>query len=67
MEKVVRITSLREQTDDADIDYWLSKTPQQRLSALTKLVMDYCFFKKIPVKMAKVITIKKLGEQDGDL
>ncbi|MBI2270321.1 MAG: hypothetical protein HYU69_08190 [Bacteroidetes bacterium] len=67
MEKVVRITSFREQSDDADIDYWLSKTPQQRIAALTKLVIDYCYFKNIPLKMAKIVTIKKLSEQDGDL
>lgn len=67
MEKAVRITSFREQSDDADIDYWLSKTPRERIAALTKLVIDYCYFKNIPLKMAKVVAIKKLSEQDGDM
>lgn len=62
MEKVVHKYNLGEEPND--LEYWLTKTPQERLSALEK-IRDLCIkvaFNGIKPKFQYVITKKKLKE-----
>jgi len=44
MEKVIKKTSTKEQ--QSDLEYWLKKTPQERLDALEFLRQQYMNFNK---------------------
>lgn len=44
MEKIVKKTSLREK--QSDLNYWVSKTPLERLAALEYLRQQYINFNK---------------------
>lgn len=66
MEKVVKITKRSDQNDDADLDYWMAKSPADRLSALTKLIADYCFMNRTSFKITKVVRIGRISEGYGD-
>ena len=43
MEKIVKIHSLHE--EHSDLSYWLNKSPEQRLSAVETLRLQYVRFK----------------------
>ena len=44
MEKVIKKTSTKE--NNSDLEYWLTKTPQERLDALEFLRQQYINFNK---------------------
>jgi len=44
MEKVIKKTTTKEQ--QSDLEYWLTKTPQERLDALEFLRQQYINFNK---------------------
>jgi hypothetical protein len=56
MEKVIKKTSTREK--QSDLDYWLTKTPQERLDALEFLRQQYINFNKnVQPRLQRVCTI----------
>ena len=57
MEKVVRIVSLYD--DQSDLNYWLSKTPQERLAAIETLRLQYVRLKRIQPRLQRVCRIVK--------
>jgi hypothetical protein len=56
MEKVIKKTSTREK--NSDLEYWLTKTPQERLDALEFLRQQYINFNKdVQSRLQRVCTI----------
>lgn len=56
MEKVIKKSSIRE--SQSDLDYWLSKTPQERLEALEFLRQQYISFNKnVQPRLQRVCTV----------
>ncbi len=56
MEKVIKKTSTREK--QSDLEYWLTKTPQERLDALEFLRQQYINFNKnVQPRLQRVCTI----------
>jgi hypothetical protein len=56
MEKVIKKTSTREK--QSDLEYWLIKTPQERLDALEFLRQQYINFNKnAQPRLQRVCTI----------
>lgn len=56
MEKVIKKTSIREK--QSDLEYWLTKTPQERLDALEFLRQQYINFNKnVQSRLQRVCTI----------
>lgn len=56
MEKVIKKTSTREK--NSDLEYWLTKTPQERLDALEFLRQQYIDFNKdVQSRLQRVCTI----------
>lgn len=56
MEKVIRKTSTKEQ--QSDLEYWLTKTPQERLDALEFLRQQYLNFNKnVQPRLQRVCTV----------
>ena len=56
MEKVIKKTSLKEK--QSDLEYWLSKTPQERLEALEFLRQQYISFNKnVQPRLQRVCTV----------
>jgi hypothetical protein len=56
MEKVIKKTSTREK--NSDLEYWLTKTPQERLDALEYLRQQYFNFNKnVQPRLQRVCTI----------
>lgn len=58
MEKVIKKTSTREK--QSDLEYWLTKTPQERLNALEFLRQQYINFNQnVQPRLQRVCTITK--------
>jgi hypothetical protein len=56
MEKVIKKTTTREK--QSDLEYWLTKTPQERLDALEFLRQQYINFNKnVKPRLQRVCTI----------
>lgn len=57
MEKV--ITRLSSKSRQSDLEYWLSKTPQERLAAIELLRQQYIKFQfgNVPPRFCRVFTI----------
>ena len=56
MEKVIKKTSTREK--QLDLEYWLTKSPQQRLDALEFLRQQYISFNKnVQSRFQRVCTV----------
>lgn len=56
MEKVIKKTSTRDK--QSDLEYWLTKTPQERLDALEFLRQQYINFNKnVQPRLQRVCTI----------
>jgi hypothetical protein len=58
MEKVIKKTSTKER--QSDLEYWLTKTPQERLSALEFLRQQHISFNKnVQPRLQRVCTVTK--------
>lgn len=56
MEKVIKKTSIKEK--QSDLEYWLSKTPQERLEALEFLRQQYILSNKnVSSRLQRVLRI----------
>jgi len=55
MEKVVKIVSLRDTS--SDLEYWLSKSPQERLIAIEILRKQYARLNGIQPRLQRVCRI----------
>jgi hypothetical protein len=56
MEKVIRKTTTKEK--QSDLEYWLTKTPQERLNALEFLRQQYVNFNKnVQPRLQRVCTV----------
>ena len=56
MEKVIKKTSMIEK--QSDLEYWLTKTPQERLDALEFLRQQYINFNKnVQPRLQRVCTV----------
>ncbi|MEO8231741.1 MAG: hypothetical protein ABI638_05640 [Ignavibacteriota bacterium] len=63
MEKVIKKTSIREK--QSDLEYWLTKTPQERLDALEFLRQQYISFNKnVQSKLQKVVRVTTLKNKN---
>jgi len=67
MDKVRKIAMVANQIkmedeDRLDVEYWLSRTPQERLSAVTNLRRTYFTWLNgsFPTKMEKVVSQRKM-------
>jgi hypothetical protein len=60
MIKSVRKYKLGEEPND--LEFWLTKTPQERLARLELLRKNYIVLNQIIPGVIKVIAIRKLGE-----
>ena len=57
MERVVKIVKLRDQ--QSDLEYWLSKTPQERIAAIEILRQQYVRLQHIKPRLQRVCRIIK--------
>lgn len=55
MEKVVRVTNLR--APQSDLEYWLGKTPQERIAAIEILRQQYVKFRGIQPRLQRVCRV----------
>lgn len=62
MEKVITITD--KQSSDNNRDYWMSKTPQERLEAIEFLRQQYMEYTNAPQRMQKVLTITNMKNKN---
>jgi hypothetical protein len=60
IQPVVRKFSYKDDEDEINIDYWLSKTEMERLGAITQLRMEFWGYENKGGQMIKVVKKSKL-------